>query len=132
MAIGMTFSWTVVGWCEAQVLDGGDQFGSEAQRNESVRAARCLGCVGRLRVLIGDLEDFVGLGAGGVERLEHGHFGGDSGEFVVVNRLHRRELALRFKSVGHECQISNASAAVGGAPLVVKNINHPTTFSFRF
>ena len=74
---------------EAQVFDRGDQLGRQAQLDEAV---------GQLR---------LGGGLDGVQGLELGHFGGngkrlaDHGGNSEIIGLHRRELALRFKSVGH-------------------------------
>jgi hypothetical protein len=78
---------------EAHVGHGGDQFGRQAQLDEAVG--------------LGGLFGHGRFGSGGVERLEDGSLGNGvhgSGELVVGSGLHRRELALRFKSVGHECQ----------------------------
>jgi hypothetical protein len=75
---------------EAQVGHGGDQFGCEAQTDEAVGQS--------------GFFHHGDLGGGCVERLEDRRFGHSvhsGGEFVVGSGLHRRELALRFKSVGH-------------------------------
>ncbi|MDT4836457.1 hypothetical protein FQZ97_701550 [compost metagenome] len=78
---------------ETHVGHGGDQFGGKAQLDETVGRGRRFG--------------FGGLGGCGVQCVEDrglGHGFRDSGEFVMGSGLHRREFALRFKSVGHEYQ----------------------------
>jgi hypothetical protein len=69
------------GLAEAEFFDGGHQLRGQAQAHETVGQ---LGC-GR-----------------GVERLQHGRVGAGRGDEFGRRRLRGHEIALRFKSVGHE------------------------------